>query len=118
MRPALYICSPILFFMRGKNTFTNTFIAGQRAETKVRKGRSSRLVGSRNKCLVDRYYYYGQYTDKRYESILDHLSAEFFLSACTVSGIVEDHTEQLADLRTLKPSKAHLARKWAFMKWP
>ena len=91
---------PILSnIMRGKNIFKNSSPSIDAPVQKTaRKGRNSGLLARRNECLVDRYYYYGNFTDKRFDLIVEQLSAEFFLSVATIPDIIENHLEQLQQL--------------------
>jgi hypothetical protein len=50
-----------------RNMFVDRSEALHTKKTERRKtGRSAALVKLRNECLLDRCYYYGKYSDKRY----------------------------------------------------
>lgn len=110
---------PILsHIMRGKNIFKNSSPSPDAPVQKTtRKGRNSGLLARRNECLVDRYYYYGNFTDKRFDLIVEQLSAEFFLSVATIPEIIENHLEQLQQLKKETPSVAYFQRRWGHLKW-
>lgn len=107
--------------LRGANTlFKDIFIA---EPEKQEKGRSKSLYADRNSCMIDRYCYYGQTTDKRYESIITKLSTEFFISEVTVSNVINCNIDVLLEKRkeykeimSTKLVKL-LAEKWPHLVW-
>jgi hypothetical protein len=100
--------------MRGKNLFSSSFKDG---DAQSNKGRSRKNAKRRNECLADRYYYYGQYTDKRYNAIIEQLSLEFFLSKETVPDIIESQVEYLKELKKAKPGIYYFQNRWPHLKW-
>jgi hypothetical protein len=111
------LCPLSLFFMRGQKRFDALFTIGTIPKTGNKKGRDSRLLSRRNECITDRYYYYGQHTQKRYEVIMKLMSNEFFLSIDTIPEIIGGSAKQLAELKQSKPAVGHFRLKWSFMKW-
>jgi len=101
--------------MRGKNTFNSVFKAPE--DSGKTKGRNTRLLAQRNACIADRYYYYGQFTQKRYETVIKILSNEFFLSELTIPDIIDGNMEYLAELRKENPHITYFAKKWPSMRW-
>lgn len=101
--------------MRGKNAFKIVFENND--EVNAGKGRSSKQLARRNECLADRYFYYGHFTDKRYDAIIALLSNEFFLSTATIPAIIQQHMEQLQMLKKKKPGIYYFQCKWPHMKW-
>ena len=100
----------------------NLFVPKPKQE-KERKGRSAKLISQRNECLLDRYLYYGRLSGKRYDLIIEGLSADFFLSNITIADILNDNYEKLS---TLKKSyqelseiqfKKKLESKWPNLSW-
>lgn len=85
--------------------------------TKQRKGRSKELFQKRNECLVDRYWYYGRTSEKRYDVILKTLSGEFFLSEYTIAEIINDNYVLLKKVNEKKPEKSYFSRKWTHLVW-
>lgn len=83
----------------------------------TRRGRSEELHTRRNEALIDRYYYYGKFTDKRYESILDQLSDEFFLTPVTISEVINDNFGKLSDLKATAPAKDFFKKKYPHLIW-
>jgi hypothetical protein len=84
---------------------------------KQKKGRSDVLNAKRNECLIDRYFFYGRFTEKRYEKILETLSNEFFLSSVTIPKIVDENLDKLIELKKLKPEKSFFQNKWPHLVW-
>lgn len=84
---------------------------------KQKRGRSDVLNAKRNECLLDRYFFYGRFTDKRYEKILEELSSEFFLSAVTIPKIVDENLDKLIALKKEKPEKSFFQNKWPHLVW-
>jgi hypothetical protein len=101
--------------MRGKKLFDEVFRI-EMPEARYR-GRNLDLIKRRNTCLADRYYYYGHFTDKRFEAILDHLQAEFFLSTRTIRDIIDAQLPYLHELKQAKPGRSTLERKWPHLCW-
>lgn len=100
-----------------KDFFEDNPVPVDVAEAK-RKGRSAELILQRNECLVERYYYYGKFTDKRYLKILEQLSFEFFLSTVTIPEVINENFETLSALRQQKPVRPYFTKKWPHLVWP
>jgi hypothetical protein len=107
--------------LRGSNTlFKDIFIE---PPVKQDKGRSKDLYASRNECLIDRYCYLAQTTDKRYEAIVKLLSGHFFISEVTVVNVIGEHADKLTatrrDYKELPPAKLQkrLQIKWPHLVW-
>ena len=100
--------------MRGRKMLLES---AQQQEKPKQKGRSSTQVRRRNECLMDRYYYYSAFTDKRYELIVETLSAEFFLSIHTIPDLIQDYARHITELKQKKPTVAYFSSRWPFMKW-
>ena len=83
----------------------------------LRKGRSNKLVEKRNECLLARYYYYGNFTEKRYDVIMQQLSEEFFLSVVTIQDLVQDNVKFLYDMKDMHPRLAYFETKWQHLVW-
>jgi hypothetical protein len=103
--------------MRGKNIFLNVKDETSAASKGKRKGRSLNLVKQRNQCLIARYYYYSAFTDKRFDLVLEQLGLEFFLSAYTISDIVEKNMSQLQELKKEKPALLYFQQMWGHLRW-
>jgi len=83
-----------------------------------KQGRSAQLHSRRNDCLVDRYYFYFAFTDKRYTSILEDLSEEFFInSTFTIPQVLDEYYEALVALRNKKPDIGYFKKKWPHLVW-
>ena len=101
--------------MRGTKTFTDIF--SDAIPQGNRKGRNTDLVVKRNDCLLHRYYYYGNFTDKRFDVILEQLHEEFFLSVDTVSRILKENVPAMRELKKKAPDKYYLQSRWPHLKW-
>jgi hypothetical protein len=84
---------------------------------KEENGTGRDLLKQRNECLVDRYYFYGKFTDKRYSKILEHLSQEFFLAQITIADLLQDNFEMIDKLRHEQPQKNYFTKKWPHLVW-
>lgn len=102
--------------MRGSNTLFADIFEDQQP-VKQRKGRSSTLIAQRNECLIDRYYFYGKFCDKRYTSILKTLSLEFFISEVTIPEVITDNETFLHSLKKQQPTPQHFKKKWPHLVW-
>jgi len=104
---------------RGSLTLFRDVFEPETAELQVSKsGRSAELHSKRNECLVDRYYFYGKYTEKRYMAILSALREEFFLSSeITLPRLISDNYGHLAELKALQPPVAYFKKKWPHLVW-
>jgi hypothetical protein len=103
--------------MRGQQSlFENVFVAVPEL-TVSRQGRSEELIKERNECLVSRYYYYGKFTDKRYDAIMNDLKKEFFIETMTIQERIQENFEILAELKKQQPSKNHFKDKWPHLVW-
>lgn len=104
--------------MRGSLTlFTDIFEESTIAPEAKKKGRSSELHTKRNECLIHRYYFYGNFSDMRYTSIIEALATEFFLSTATIPDLIKDNIQLLKELKDKKPNKAFFARKYPHLNW-
>lgn len=83
--------------MRGENNFKKHFVNSTKKQSG--KGRSTVLIKKRNSVLLTRYYYYGTFTDLRFETILKHLSDEFFISESRIQDIVVQDTTIISSLQ-------------------
>ena len=102
--------------MRGKDLFKKEFEKNT-SNAKSTKGRNIKMLSLRNECLADRYYYYGNYTDKRFDAIIEQLSEEFFLSCETINDIIQDKGPYLRVLKKEQPSLYYFQHKWPHYKW-
>jgi len=106
--------------MRGSQALFQDFFEADAvpAETACkRKGRSAELHSQRNECLIERYYFYGKYTDKRYLSILETISREFFISIVTIPDLIQDNYDVLDSLRKTQPARTYFSKKWPHLVW-
>lgn len=101
--------------MKGKKLINFVFNKGE--EDQNAKGRNLNLIARRNHCLIDRYYYYLHFTEKRYELIIENLCAEFFLSQRTLRDLVYIHDGYLQELKKRKPGVSFLEMRWPHLKW-
>lgn len=85
---------------------------------KQRKGRSLEHITRRNDCLIDRYYFFGKFSDKRYNKIIELLSFEFFLSVVTIPEIITDNDTLLHNLKNKRPGASYFKKKWPHLVWP
>lgn len=85
--------------------------------TVTKQGRSAELVDNRNECLVDRYHYYLNFTDKRYGKILSDLEREFFISQYTIQERLTENYEYVMKLHNEKPSLKFFKEKWPHFVW-
>lgn len=106
-----------LHFMRGQHLFSTLFELPEAPVKNPGKGRSSDLDARRNELLLHRYYYYGKHSQKRYETILNDLSNEFFLSERRIQDIIQDNTLRLRELRREEMTAAELRRLWPHLVW-
>lgn len=83
-----------------------------------RQGRNQDLIAQRNECLIDRYFFYVNHTDKRYNSILQILQGEFFInSTFTIPQVLDDNYDSLMELKKTQPSKEYFKKKWPHLTW-
>jgi hypothetical protein len=85
--------------------------------TVTKQGRSSNLIDQRDECLVSRYHYYLNFTEKRYNKILDDLSKEFFISPFTIQERLTENYDHVLKLNSEKPAKQYFAKKWPHFVW-
>ena len=103
--------------MRGSNTLFSDIFEDNKPP-KQRKGRSLNLINKRNECLIARYFYYGKFCDKKYTSIIEILSEEFFLSTVTIPEIIDDNSQLLHSLKKEANNPNHFKNKWPHLTWP
>lgn len=104
--------------MRGAHTlFQEIFVVNEVTQERTRKGRSEELHARRNQLLVERYWYYGQYTPARFELIIKILSQEFFLSTSRIPDIIQQHLDSLRGLKSNPLSLRDLKARWPHFVW-
>lgn len=114
---------------RGANILFKDFFTDEAPVISInrRKGRSSELIEQRNDCLVHRYHYHR--TRKlegktiSYQSLVETVAAEFFLSKETVVDLMIDQHSTLTSLNKEYPADRHqhftkvCSRKWLHLVW-
>lgn len=106
--------------MRGINTlYTDIFDQSKEPTPKSGKGRSSHLHQARNEALVSRYFYYGNFFDRKfsYEFIINKVATEFYLSPVTVPEIIEANYNLLVKLKKEQPAIKYFKEKWPHLVW-
>jgi hypothetical protein len=107
--------------MRGSQTLLLFCIdkPSEAADSSARrkKGRSEILNKKRNECLAARFFFYLNFTDRRYDKIIADLSKEFFLSAATIPDVLTDNAVLLNELRINKPDKKYFVSNWPHLNW-
>lgn len=81
------------------------------------KGRNKELDENRNKLLVTRYWYYGNYSHLRYELVISKLCEEFFLSNRRITDIISQDDKFILSLRKGRPSLKELSSLYPFLVW-
>jgi hypothetical protein len=106
--------------MRGINTlFTDIFEQSTTPSSKSTKGRNNLLHKARNEALVSRYFYYGNFFDRKYsyEFIIKKIATEFYLSPVTVPEIIEANYNLLVTLKKEQPALKYFKEKWPHLVW-
>lgn len=105
--------------MRGSLTFQSLFtdetitLPGKVAG----KGRCAELIEQRDVCLINRYFFYGKYSGIRYETVVQNLSREFFLTERRVQDIISENSNLLRELRKDPPAVIELKNRWPHLRW-
>jgi hypothetical protein len=110
----------VILGMRGSlKLFQDVIPQPQPVMTVSKPGRSSELHTQRNDCLIDRYYYYLNCSDKRYhyQAVLDILSREFFIASYTIQWRLDENYDKLLALKAQNPQKAYFQKKWPHLVW-
>jgi len=91
------------------------------------RGRSKELIAKRNECLLDRYYYYSNFSiplqgkiegKLDYHSILKLLQEEFFINGeFTIPQLIESCYDVLIEIRNKRPGKSYFKNRWPHMIW-
>ena len=102
---------------RGSQTLFAEIFESTPGVAEQRKGRSADLHKKRNECLIDRYYFYGKFEEKRYSIILETLSHEFFISVVTIPDVISENVAQLQVLKREKPTEHYFKKKWPHLVW-
>ncbi|MBT1702941.1 hypothetical protein [Chryseosolibacter indicus] len=107
--------------MRGSLKLFEDIITPQHQPVAVmtvsKQGRSAELHTLRNECLLDRYFYYINFTDKRYTAVLEILSREFFIAQFTIQERIDENYHKLLALKQQNPQKAYFQKKWSHLVW-
>lgn len=104
---------------RGYHLFTSLFDEDilPAEPPRQRKGRSDELNERRNELLLARYYWYGQFSSKRYGAVIKSLSTEFFLTERTIQDIIQTEYGILLRLKKLQPPEAYFRKQWPHLVW-
>jgi hypothetical protein len=103
--------------MHGQAKLFNDVFVSVPELTVSRPGRNEDLINKRDECLVDRYYYYGKFSLKRYDAILQDLQDEFFIEEFTIQKRINQNFDQLAELKAKKPQRDYFKKKWPHLVW-
>lgn len=101
----------------GQQTLFKEIFVAERTVQTLRQGRSEELINQRNECLVDRYYYLGRETGKRYDLLLEQLRREFFIETVTIAERIGENRDQLEVLKRQRPDRDYFAAKWPHLVW-
>jgi hypothetical protein len=93
-------------------TSVNNVVAGSGG-----KGRSAKLIASRNDKIAHRYYYYSRLLQYNYEVILAMLVNEFDLSEFTIIWISTKNANLIKKIGDEKPTKTQLKKKYPYFDW-
>ena len=100
-----------------QSLFADIFEIPTEKQSVIKKGRSSNLNLKRNECLIDRYYYYAAFTDKRYSKIIETVAEQFFLSPVCIPEIISSYRSHLTNLKKMQPSVKYFKDKWSHLNW-
>lgn len=107
--------------MRGASLFYDLFtenaVITDNPKSQPGRGRSEDLIVQRNELLLNRYFYLGKHSGKRYPDILKQLQEEFFLSEARVISLISENSDFLRKLRENPPTVQQLKSKWEHIKW-
>jgi hypothetical protein len=105
--------------MRGSSSLFTDLLDTKVSASKIekRKGRSADLIKARNECLVARYYFYLNFSERRYEIIVELLSKEFFISTVTIPELLSKNIQLLENFRKNKTDKTYFDKKYPHLKW-
>lgn len=102
--------------MRGIHTFNETII-NQITQKPLKKGRNSELIEQRNVLLLNRYYFYANFTKTRYEAVMQLLSGEFFLAERRISDLITNDKGTLSELRRKQPDISYFRKRFPHLSW-
>jgi hypothetical protein len=105
--------------MRGQQSLFEGFFTtdNEQPVMNARQGRSEELHNKRNEALVERYYFYGKFTDKRYEAIVDQLSEEFYIAPFTIQERINENFSKMSELKAMQPTKDYFKKKYPHLVW-
>lgn len=87
------------------------------ATAQPKKGRAKELIEERNKLLFYRYYFYARLHRLKYETVLDKLSGEFFISKRTVTILMEQHSLLAKQIFDEKKTIKELQKRYNNLLW-
>ena len=102
--------------MRGEQRFKKDFETTSTNENGT--GRSKDLILQRDTKLIHRYYYYGKFTLKRFEAILEQLKIEFDIEAYTIQERISKNHELISVLKEQQPSITFFRKMYPHINWP
>lgn len=118
MKNKAFIFALLSYQMRGQNLFQDLFTDVAPAPSKQEgKGRNLLYDAKRNELLLNRYFFYGKYSTKRYEVIIQTLSDEFFLTERRIQDLMSINHDLLIKLRSAPPSVTDLRKRWPHLVW-
>ena len=81
------------------------------------KGRSPKLIESRDRALCMRYFYYTEHKQLRYDVVINRLSNEFYLTEFTIVKRLNKLTDVLDELYADKPEVKDLRKAYPHYCW-
>ena len=101
----------------GVDLFNKLFDTPEVETEEKKKGRNPNHIAARNEQLLHRYIYYGIYTDKRNDAVMDELVKEFHLEKRTIFNVLSDNFDVLIQLRKNPPSLKAIRDKYPHIVW-
>jgi len=105
--------------MRGQYSLFNSLLPTQEitVSKSLRKGRSHKLIYSRNTLLIHRYYYYAKINRNQYADIIESLSSEFFLSQERIIICLNQNHPKVKAIFAEEPDIKHLRNLYTWLIW-
>jgi hypothetical protein len=102
--------------MRGVIKNFNSFIEKEKPTQDKQRPRNF-YMPERNTLLVNRYYYYAQFKQYRYDVCLKKLELEFYLTEVRIVFVLSSCSVYLSEVMKSKPTIKELKNKFPHFNW-
>lgn len=102
--------------IRGRQTI-ETFFPSNINDEKTKNRKNGAFTAERNECLITRFYFYYHIQKRRFDTTLEVMEKEFFISMTTITNYISTNGDLLKELIAQDLTARDLRKKYPHLKW-